>query len=70
MFSFPSFEHSCVSNDFRLDNFSVSATLIYIGQTSTVCDYIFVVGMCEYYRMGPPLWSSVQSSWLHNGDVL
>jgi hypothetical protein len=30
-----------------------------------------VMRICVRYRNnGPPLWSSGQSSWLHNGDVL
>jgi hypothetical protein len=30
----------------------------------------FSVDSCDAEESRPPLWSSGQSSWLHNGDVL
>jgi hypothetical protein len=38
-------------------------------KTKTFCEQL-VVETKAIPVTGPPLWSSGQSSWLHNGDVL
>jgi hypothetical protein len=30
----------------------------------------YELNLCYVEKSGPPPWSSGQSSWLHNGDVL